>query len=56
LRQASIGKTKTAINAETAPLHDPELYQYELNLADIAEVLRRGSVIASWLLDLTAAN
>jgi 6-phosphogluconate dehydrogenase len=55
LRQASIGKNKTAINAETAPLHDPGLYQYELNLPDIAEVWRRGSVIASWLLDLTAA-
>jgi 6-phosphogluconate dehydrogenase len=55
LRQASIGKKKTTINAETAPLRDPELYQYELNLPDIAEVWRRGSVIASWLLDLTAA-
>ena len=55
LRQASIGKTKTAINAETAPIRDPELYQYELNLPDIAEVWRHGSVIASWLLDLTTA-
>ena len=55
LRRASIGKEKTAINAETAPLRDPELYQYELNLRDIAEVWRRGSVIASWLLDLSAA-
>jgi len=55
LRRARIGKEKTAINAETAPLRDPELYQYELNLPDIAEIWRRGSVIASWLLDLTAA-
>ena len=42
-------------DAETAPLRDPELYQYDFNLPDIAEVWRRGSVIASWLLDLTAA-
>lgn len=55
LRQANIGKQKSAVDAETTPLRDPELYQYELNLADIAEVWRRGSVIASWLLDLTAA-
>ena len=55
LRQANIGKQKTAIDAETTPLREPEHYQYELNLRDIAEVWRRGSVIASWLLDLTAA-
>jgi 6-phosphogluconate dehydrogenase len=55
LRQANIGKQTTAINAETTPLRDPEQYQYELNLRDVAEVWRRGSVIASWLLDLTAA-
>lgn len=55
LRRANIGKQKTAINAETAPMRDPEQYQYDLNLRDIAEVWRRGSVIASWLLDLTAA-
>jgi 6-phosphogluconate dehydrogenase len=54
LRNASIGKEKITINAETAPLRDPELYQYELNLRDISEVWRRGSVIASWLLDLIA--
>jgi len=54
LRQADIGKQKTAINAETTPLRNPEHYQYELNLRDVAEVWRRGSVIASWLLDLTA--
>ena len=42
------------VDAETTPLRNPELYQYDLNLADIAEVWRRGSVIASWLLDLAA--
>ena len=55
LREANVGKQKTAVNAETTPLRDPEHYQYELNVRDIAEVWRRGSVIASWLLDLTAA-
>ncbi len=55
LRAANVGKQKHAIDAETTPLRDPEHYQYDLNLADIAEVWRRGSVIASWLLDLTAA-
>jgi 6-phosphogluconate dehydrogenase len=55
LRQANIGKQKTTIDAETTPLRDPDHYQYELNVRDIAEVWRRGSVIASWLLDLTAA-
>jgi 6-phosphogluconate dehydrogenase len=56
LRDANIGKRKREIDAETTPLRDPEHYQYDLNLADIAEVWRRGSVIASWLLDLTAAS
>ena len=56
LRDANVGKEQSAIDAETTPLRDPELYQYELNLRDIAEVWRRGSVIASWLLDLTAAG
>jgi len=55
LRSANVGKQKHEIDAETTPLRDPEHYQYDLNLADIAEVWRRGSVIASWLLDLTAA-
>jgi 6-phosphogluconate dehydrogenase len=55
LREANIGKQKTAVDAETTPLRYPEHYQYELNLHDIAEVWRRGSVVASWLLDLTAA-
>ena len=54
LRDANIGKRGNEIDAETTPLRDPEHYQYDLNLRDIAEVWRRGSVIASWLLDLTA--
>jgi 6-phosphogluconate dehydrogenase len=56
LRGANVGKReKGAADAETTPLRDPEQYQYDMNLRDIAEVWRRGSVIASWLLDLTAA-
>jgi len=55
LRRANVGKEQRAADAETAPLADPEAYQYDLDLRDIAEVWRRGSVIASWLLDLTAA-
>jgi len=55
LRRANVGTEKRAADAETAPLTDPELYQYDLDLAAIAEVWRRGSVVASWLLDLTAA-
>jgi 6-phosphogluconate dehydrogenase len=54
LKSANIGKESHDIDAETTPLRDPEHYQYDLNLPDIAEVWRRGSVIASWLLDLTA--
>ena len=54
LRAANVGKRTHEIDAETTPLRDPERYQYDLNLPDIAEVWRRGSVIASWLLDLTA--
>ena len=54
LRHANIGKQKGVDDAETTPLRNPELYQYDLNLRDIAEVWRRGSVIASWLLDLIA--
>jgi 6-phosphogluconate dehydrogenase len=54
LRDANIGKKQGDADAETTPLRDPGNYQYDLNLADIAEVWRRGSVIASWLLDLTA--
>ena len=56
LRNANIGKQERASDAETTPLRDPEYYQYDLNLRDVAEVWRRGSVIASWLLDLTAAG
>jgi 6-phosphogluconate dehydrogenase len=55
LRSANVGKQEQKIDAETTPLRDPEHYQYDLNLPDVAEVWRRGSVIASWLLDLTAA-
>ncbi len=55
LRAANVGKRAGEVDAETTPLRDPQHYQYDLNLADIAEVWRRGSVIASWLLDLTAA-
>jgi len=55
LRHANVGRRTRAVDAETTPLRDPEYYQYDLDLADIAEVWRRGSVVASWLLDLTAA-
>ena len=56
LRSANVGKqANAAADAETTPLRDPEHYQYDMNLRDIAEVWRRGSVIASWLLDLTAS-
>jgi 6-phosphogluconate dehydrogenase len=55
LRSANVGKHEGKIDAETTPLRDPEHYQYELDLKNIAEVWRRGSVIASWLLDLTAS-
>ena len=55
LKAANIGKQGGAVDAETTPLRDPEHYQYDLNLPDITEVWRRGSVIASWLLDLSAA-
>ena len=54
LRHAGIGREDQVIDAETAPLANPEHYQYDFNLADVAEVWRRGSVVASWLLDLTA--
>jgi 6-phosphogluconate dehydrogenase len=56
LRSANVGNEQHAVDAETTPLRDPEHYQYDLDLRDIAEVWRRGSVIASWLLDLTAAG
>lgn len=55
LKGANVGKREHEVDAETTPLRDPEHYRYDLNLPDIAEVWRRGSVIASWLLDLTAS-
>jgi 6-phosphogluconate dehydrogenase len=54
LKHANAGKQGRSVDAETSPLRNPEHYQYDLSLADIAEVWRRGSVVASWLLDLTA--
>jgi 6-phosphogluconate dehydrogenase len=54
LKSANVGKREHAVDAETTPLRDPEHYQFDINLRDVAEVWRRGSVIASWLLDLTA--
>jgi 6-phosphogluconate dehydrogenase len=55
LRHANVGLNQQTVDAETTPLRNPEEYQFKLNLADIAELWRRGSVISSWLLDLTAA-
>jgi 6-phosphogluconate dehydrogenase len=55
LKNANVGTEQRTTDAETTPLRNPELYQYELDLPDVAEVWRRGSVIGSWLLDLTAA-
>ena len=55
LRSANVGKRGHEVDAETTPLRDPEHYQYDFNLPDIAEVWRRGSVVASWLLDLSAS-
>jgi 6-phosphogluconate dehydrogenase len=56
LHHANVGKTQRESDAETTPLRNPEHYQYDFNLADVAEVWRRGSVVASWLLDLTAIS
>jgi 6-phosphogluconate dehydrogenase len=56
LKHANVGKTKQEDDAETTPLRCPDHYQYDFNLADVAEVWRRGSVVASWLLDLTAIS
>jgi len=55
LKAADVGKRQGEVDAETTPLRQPKHYQYEFNLTDVSEVWRRGSVIASWLLDLTAA-
>ena len=56
LKHANVGKLDHATDAETTPLRNPEHYQYDFNLADVTEVWRRGSVVASWLLDLTAIS
>ena len=56
LRNANIGKANHENDAETTPLRNPEHYQYDFNLADITELWRRGSVVSSWLLDLTAQS
>jgi 6-phosphogluconate dehydrogenase len=55
LHHANIGKREQSVDAETAPLSDAKYYQYDFNLADVTELWRRGSVIGSWLLDLTAS-
>jgi 6-phosphogluconate dehydrogenase len=55
LRAANVGKQQHDVDAETTPLRNPEHYQYDLDLRDVAELWRRGSVISSWLLDLTAS-
>jgi 6-phosphogluconate dehydrogenase len=55
LHRANVGKAETEVDAETAPLQDPEYYHYDLDVPEIAELWRRGSVVSSWLLDLTAA-
>jgi 6-phosphogluconate dehydrogenase len=56
LKAANVGKRERTVDAETTPLRDPERYRYDLDLRDITEVWRRGSVVASWLLDLTASS
>jgi 6-phosphogluconate dehydrogenase len=56
LRAANVGKQKSEIDAETTPLREPENYQFDIDLPEVAEVWRRGSVISSWLLDLTASS
>ena len=56
IHNANVGKQKHEVDAETTPLRHPELYQYDINVSEVAEVWRRGSVIGSWLLDLTAAG
>ncbi|MGB5301356.1 MAG: 6-phosphogluconate dehydrogenase (decarboxylating), partial [Thiogranum sp.] len=56
LKHANVGKQAHDIDAETTPLRNPEAYQYDINVADVAELWRRGSVVSSWLLDLTAAS
>ena len=55
LRHANVGLKKQVVDAETTPLRHPELYQFDIDVARVAEVWRRGSVVGSWLLDLTAS-
>ena len=55
IKNADVGLKEHVVDAETTPLRDPQYYQYEINIGDVAEVWRRGSVVASWLIDLTAA-
>ena len=55
IKHANTGKASRTIDAETAPLRDPEAYQYDIDMAEVAELWRRGTVISSWLVDLTAA-
>lgn len=55
IKNADAGKVKREVDAETTPLRDPEPYQYDMDLPEVAEVWRRGSIVGSWLLDLTAA-
>jgi 6-phosphogluconate dehydrogenase len=55
IRNADVGLKEHVVDAETSPLREPQYYQYEINVADVAEVWRRGSVVASWLIDLAAA-
>jgi 6-phosphogluconate dehydrogenase len=54
IRHADAGRTARTVDAETAPLREPEAYQYDIDVAEVAEVWRRGSVVASWLMDLAA--
>jgi len=56
LKHAGVGKLSHAVDAETSPLSNPAHYQYDIDVAEVAELWRRGSVVASWLLDLTAAS
>ena len=55
IRKANVGRARSEVDAETTPLREPKLYSYDLDLAAIAEVWRRGSVVSSWLLDLAAS-
>ena len=55
IKNADVGLKEHVVDAETSPLREPQYYQYEIDVADVAEVWRRGSVVASWLIDLTAA-